>query len=248
MIKTKLHNNTITLVQGDCLEILPLVKAGIGAMVFADLPYGTTGNKWDTVIPLAPLWDALYHATVSTAPLVFTASQPFTTTLAASNLPLMRYAWVWNKMLAGNGILAKKQPLKIHEDVLVFSREPHRYAPIMRTGKARNKGGIKDSHGTFSGAEAPVVFNDQYYPTSIVEFSGAAMRSTRIHPTQKPVELVEYLIKTYTLPGDLVIDPTMGVGTTAVACVNTGRRCLGIELRPDYYELAVDRISKVSPC
>lgn len=148
----------IELIQGDCLEVM----RGLGRVdaVITDPPYGTTGNKWDTEIPLGVLWDRIGEVCA-----VMTASQPFTTTLIASNRDGFSYCWVWNKKLAGNGILAKRQPLKIHEDVVVFNS---RYYPQMRKGKARWKGGIEDKHGTFGNAKSEKVWSDEYYPVSIL--------------------------------------------------------------------------------
>lgn len=229
------------LYKGDCLETMPSIQKKVD-LVLTDPPYGTTACKWDSIIPLEPMWEQLKRVIKPNGAIVMTASQPFTTTLISSNLPMFKYCWVWNKALAGNGILAKVQPLKIHEDVCVFAKGKVKYFPIMRKGKGRYKGGIKDKHGTFSGAEAPKVWSDEYYPTTILDFSGAGMRSARIHPTQKPVALMEYLIKTYTNIGDTVLDFTIGSGTTAVAAINTGRKFIGIEMNEEYCEIAKQRI------
>lgn len=230
----------IQLVQGDCLELMKDIPDGSVDMVLTDPPYGTTACKWDTVIPLEPMWERLKRVIKLNGAIVMTASQPFTTTLIASNIKNYKYNWVWNKALAGNGILAKKQPLKIHEDVIVFNSKI--YQPEMRKGKARWKGGIKDKHGTFSNAEAPKVWSDEYYPVSIIDISGAGMRTGRVHPTQKPVALMEYLIKTYTNEGETVLDFTMGSGTTGIACKNLNRSFIGIELDETYFNIAKERI------
>jgi site-specific DNA-methyltransferase (adenine-specific) len=194
------------------------------------------------IIPLDKMWAQVKR--LCKGAFVTTASQPFTSVLVASNLQWFKYEWVWNKALAGNGILADVQPLKVHENVVVFSENGHTYNQQMRTGKARWKGGIKDLHGTFSNAESPKVWNDQYHPTSLLDFSGASMRSIREHPTQKPVALYEYLIKTYTNPGDTVLDFCMGSGTTGCAAIKTGRNFIGIELDPAYYDIAARRIAE----
>ena len=227
-----------TLYHGDCLEIMPQLTGKVD-MVAADLPYGTTACKWDSVIPFGPLWKE--YKRLCMGAVVLTASQPFTSALVMSNTKDFKYCWVWNKKLAGNGILAKHQPLKIHEDIAVFSGS---YYPQMTKGKLRNKGGIKDNHGTFNGSESPVVYNDDYYPTSIIDCSGAGMRTGRVHPTQKPVALFEYLIKTYTNAGMTVLDNTMGSGTTGVACMNLDRHFIGIEQDAKYFDIACERISK----
>ena len=227
------------LYNGDCLEIVPTLPAGSVDAIITDIPYGTTACKWDSIIPFDDLWRIVKHVLKPRGAFVTTASQPFTSALVMSNPYGFSYSWIWNKKLAGNGILAKQQPLKIHEDILVFGGI---YRPQMIKGKARWKGGIKDNHGTFSGAESPKVFNDDYYPVSIIEFSGAGMRNERVHPTQKPVALYEYLIKTYTNEGETVLDITMGSGTTGVACANTGRNFIGIERDAEYFAIAKKRI------
>ena len=230
----------VNLMQGDCLERMSELADSSVDMVLADPPYGTTACKWDTVIPLDAMWKQLKRVIKPNGAIVMTASQPFTSALIMSNPKMFKYCWVWNKHLAGNGILAKKQPLKIHEDVVVFNSKV--YYPEMRKGKARWKGGIKDRHGTFNNAKSPKVWSDEYYPVSIIDCSGAGMRTGRVHPTQKPVALMEYLIKTYTNEGELVLDFAMGSGTTGVACKNLNREFIGIEKDKKYFEIAQERI------
>ena len=234
----------IDLRQGDCLELMKDIPDGSIDMILTDPPYGTTACKWDSVIPFEPMWERINKLIKPNGAVVLFGSQPFTSALVMSNVKMFKYEWVWNKSLAGNGILAKKQPLKIHENVVVFNSNI--YIPEMRKGKARWKGGIKDKHGTFSNAEAPKVWSDEYYPTSIIDISGAGMRSGRVHPTQKPVALLEYLIKTYTNEGETVLDFTMGSGSTGVACKNTGRNFIGIELDETYFEIAKKRIEEAN--
>lgn len=229
----------ITLHLGDCLEILPTLPE-VDAII-TDIPYGTTACSWDEVIPFEPMWEQVKRVTNT---FITTASQPFTSKLVMSNLDWFKYTWVWNKKLAGNGILAKVQPLKIHEDVIVFSKNGSKYQPQKTRGYLRWKGGINDKHGTFNNAKSPKVWNDEYYPVSILEFSGASMRNTREHPTQKPVTLYEYLIRTYTNEGDTVADIAMGSGTTGVACVQTGRNFIGIEIDKGYFDIAEKRIAE----
>ena len=230
------------LLQGDCLELMKDIPDGSVDAIITDPPYGTTACKWDSVIPFEPMWAELKRIIKPNGAIVLFGSQPFTSALVMSNVKMFKYEWVWNKSLAGNGILAKKQPLKIHENVVVFNSNI--YIPEMRKGKARWKGGIKDKHGTFSNAEAPKVWSDEYYPTSIIDISGAGMRSGRVHPTQKPVALLEYLIKTYTNEGETVLDFTMGSGSTGVAAKNLNRNFIGIELDPDYFKIAKKRINE----
>jgi DNA modification methylase len=232
----------IELIHGNCLEEMKKIPDGSVDLVLTDPPYGTTACKWDTIIPFEPMWEQLKRVTKKNGAIVLFGSQPFTSALVMSNPKMFKYEWVWNKSLAGNGILAKKQPLKIHENILVFQSGV--YYPEMRKGKARWKGGIKDKHGTFSNAEAPKVYNNEYYPITIIDVSGAGMRTGRVHPTQKPVDLMEYLIKTYTNENETVLDFTMGSGTTGVACKNLNRNFIGIELDKDYFEIAKKRIEE----
>jgi len=223
---------------GDCLTVMKGIPDGAVDLVVTDPPYGTTGNKWDMVVPFDLLWSVLNR--VANGKVIATSSQPFTTDLIVSNRNNFKYLWVWNKGLAGNGILAKKQPLKVHEDICVFG--DMEYQPQMRRGMARFKGGIKDKHGTFGGAESPTVFNDNYYPVSIINCSGAGLRSTRTHPTEKPVQLFSYLLKTYSTSNDIILDPFAGSGTTCVAAKQLGRKFIGIEINPDYCKIAEDRL------
>lgn len=225
------------LFHGDCLEVMAQLPDASVDMILCDLPYGTTACKWDTVIPFEPLWAQYRRVAKRNAAIVLTASQPFTTALIASNMREFRYCWVWDKKIAGNPFLAKRQPMKRHEDVCVFSASPHFYAPQMTTGKMRTKGG---GHSKLFDVALTSSVNDQYYPTSIVEFSNA---KRGIHPTQKPVALMEYLIRTYTREGETVLDNCMGSGTTGVACANTGRQFIGIERDEKYFAIASERIA-----
>lgn len=221
----------ITLYRGDCLTVMPhLIEQGVNVdAVICDPPYGTTACGWDVVIPFDDMWRNIKALNKKHAPSVLFGSQPFTSLLVASNIKEFKYQWIWNKKLAGNGIIANVQPLKIHEDVCVFGDGAINYNPQMTQGVGRYKGGIKDKHGTFGGASSDVVWNDTYHPVSILEYSGAGMRNERRHPTQKPVALMRYLIRTYTNPGDTVLDFTCGSGTTLLAAKLEGRKCIGIE-------------------
>ena len=222
---------------GDCLEVMATLPDASVDMILCDLPYGTTACKWDTVIPFEPLWAQYRRVAKRNAAIVLTASQPFTTALIASNMREFRYCWVWDKKIAGNPFLAKRQPMKRHEDVCVFSVATHAYHPQMTTGKLRTKGG---GHSKLFDVALTSSVNDQYYPTSIVEFSNA---KRGVHPTQKPVALMEYLIRTYTREGETVLDNCMGSGTTGVACLNTGRQFIGIERDDKYFAIASERIA-----
>jgi site-specific DNA-methyltransferase (adenine-specific) len=221
----------------DCLKGMRRIPDGSVDMVLCDLPYGTTACAWDSVIPFEPLWAQYRRVAKENAAIVLTASQPFTTALISSNLNHFRYALVWDKKITGNPFLAKFQPLKTHEDVCVFSATTHKYYPQMTTGDFRKKGGGRTN--LFNKKHAQSVIGDQYYPTSIIDASNAVRGD---HPTQKPVELFEYLIRTYTQPGETVLDNCMGSGTTAIAALRSGRQYIGFEKDTTYHSLACKRI------
>lgn len=234
-----------TVLQGDCLELMKNIPDKSIDMILCDLPYGTTACKWDTIIPFEPLWEQYKRIIKDNGAIVLTASEPFASTLRLSNLKNFKYDWIWNKKLAGNGILAKIQPLKIHEIVCVFSYGKVRYYPEMRTGRMREKlNNIKISE--INGGDGIKMYKgdkgDKYYPTSILEYSLAGYRKGRLHPTQKPVALFEYLIKTYTNEGDLVLDNCAGSGTTGVACKNTGRNYILMEKEQEYIDIINKRL------
>ena len=238
------RRSTIRLMLGDCLEKMKDIPDGSVDMILCDLPYGTTACKWDSVIPFEPLWEQYRRIAKPNAAIVLTASQPFTSALVCSNFDAFKYSWVWDKAATTGFLNAKRRPLARHEDVLVFSFGSSRYLPQMRTGKARYKGGRRDKDDQAYGKCAgPAVFSDQYYPTSVIEISNAS-RSSRVHPTQKPVALMEYLIRTYTNEGETVLDNCMGSGTTGVACINTNRNFIGIELDQGYFDIACKRIEE----
>jgi site-specific DNA-methyltransferase (adenine-specific) len=235
----------IQLLNGDCLELMQSIPDKSVDMVMCDLPYGTTACKWDSVIPFEPLWAQYRRLVKNGGAIVLTASQPFTTALISSNLTMFRYCWVWDKTKGGNFALARKQPMKSHEDVCVFYTSQPTYNPEKEIrGAVRKKGGGKPSDNF--GVTPTVSHNNEYYPKSIIQFSTAS-RVDHHHPTQKPVALMEYLIKTYTNPGEVVLDNTMGSGTTGVACVNTGRSFIGIERDDGYFKIAEQRIADAVP-
>ena len=238
---------TYTLYQGDCLDILPTLDAGSVDAVIADPPYGTTACKWDSVIPFEPMWVGIKHVLKPRGAVALFGSQPFTSALVMSNPEWFKYCWVWNKRLAGNFLNVNLMPLAIHEDIILFSEKTHRYNPQMIKGIYREKSfsGYRSNGNRIYGSVNPyITHNNDYYPTSIVEFSNAERRGA--HPTQKPVALLEYLVKTYTNPDHTVADFTMGSGTTGVACMRTGRNFIGIELDPDYYRIAEQRIKNAA--
>ena len=244
-----IKNENIWLMQGDCLERMKEIPDGSVDMILADPPYGTTACKWDSIIPLTPMWEQLKRVIKPNGAIVMTASQPFTTTLISSNMQGYCYNWVWNKRFAGNFVLAKRQPLKDHEDVCVFSLDGKMptYAPIMLD---RDKPIKKGKNGCELGA-IPLrgsckyvgKMYDKKYPTSVTSLEFSSRDASRgLHPTQKPVALMEYLIKTYTNESETVLDFTMGSGTTGVACKNLGRKFVGIELDDNYFNIAKERI------
>jgi DNA modification methylase len=227
---------------GDCLVRMREIPDGSVDMILADPPYGTTACKWDSVIDLTLMWEQLKRIIKPNGAIVMTASQPFTTTLISSNLKMFRYCLVWDKTKSGNFALAKKQPMKSHEDVVVFYSKQPTYNPEMEVrGNVRKKGGGAASENF--GIIPTVSFNNTYYPKSIMQFSTGS-RKDHFHPTQKPVPLMEYLIKTYTDENETVLDFTAGSGTTLVASVNTGRKAIGIEMDKGYFDIAAKRISE----
>lgn len=236
--------NTVNLMQGDCLELLKTIPDGSVDMVLVDLPYGTTRNRWDSVIPFDSMWEQINRVCKSNAAKLFFAQTPFDKLLGASNLQQLKYEWIWEKE-AGTGFLnSKKMPLKNHENVLVFYKDLPKYNPQMRQGKPYTA--KKGHHGTNYGQDkgAITVSTGERYPLSVLRFN---RDKNKFHPTQKPVELLEYLIKTYTQENETVLDFTMGSGSTGVACVNTGRKFIGIELDDKYFNIAQQRINAAIP-
>jgi len=229
------ESSGITIYHGDCLEVMRGIPEGSVDMVLADPPYGTTACKWDTIIPLEPMWEQLKRIVKPNGAIVMTASQPFTSALVMSNVKMFKYCWVWQKRTSANVGAARFQPMKVHEDVVVFGGK---YKPQMATGKMRMRGG-KAANGTANGAMPAVYYpSDQYYPVSILDIK----TERGLHPTQKPVALMEYLIRTYTNPDETVLDFTMGSGTTGVACVKLSRKFIGIEIEEKYCEIAANRL------
>lgn len=233
------------LYNGDCLENMDkLIKDGIKVdAIITDPPYGTTACKWDNVIPFEAMWERLNKLIKPNGAIVLFGSEPFSSLLRVSNLKNFKYDWIWNKKQGSNQLNAKKQPLKIHENIMVFNK--HSYFPIMRKGVYRKKGGSKvKSEIVGNSIIGYHTYSDEYYPVSIFEDFSNANRRNRVHPTQKPVALLEYLIKTYANENETVLDFTMGSGTTGVACKNLNRGFIGIELDEKYFNIAKDRINK----
>jgi len=231
----------IDLRHGDCLERMSEIPDGSVDMVLTDPPYGTTQCKWDSVIPFEPMWEQLKRVTKKNGAIVMTASQPFTSALGASSLPMLRYSWVWNKSSATGHLNAKRMPMSDFEDVLVFYKRQPTYNPqgLVPYGRVTRRGGNGGCYGD-SGKSNLQQWTS--YPRRVLKFGSEGQT---VHPTQKPVALMEYLIRTYTNEGETVLDFTMGSGTTGVACANTGRSFIGIELDEGYFNIARKRINAV---
>ena len=237
-------DGAVQLYRGDCLEVMPTLDEAADAII-CDLPYGTTANAWDTVIPLAPLWEAYKRGIKPKGAIVLFGSQPFTSALVMSNPKMYRHEWIWQKNRGSNFANTVREPFKEHESVIVFSQGGWTYNKQMQNravaGAVRVKTPIKSS----TPSENYRVFNERpaailpelRVPSSVQKFNC----QVGLHPTQKPVALLEYLIRTYTNEGETVLDNTFGSGTTAVACINTGRRFIGIERDPKYFDVAVNR-------
>ncbi len=240
---------------GDCLEVMKDIPDKSIDMILCDLPYGTTACKWDTIIPFEPLWEQYKRIIKDNGAIVLTASQPFTSALVMSNPKMFKYEWIWDKVIGGNIFNCKKMPLKAHENCLVFYKNTPTYNPQMverdiTKYRKKSKETISPisnqkllNNGTFG--------NKLKYPTTILTCNRScgelnmANSKIEVHPTQKPVALFEYLIKTYTNEGDLVLDNCAGSGTTAIACLNTNRNYILIEKEPKYIEIINNRINNL---
>lgn len=236
------------LMQGNCLEEMKKIHDSSVDMVLTDPPYGTTACKWDTVIPFEPMWEQLKRVTKKNGAIVLFGSQPFTSALVMSNPKMFKYEWVWDKQLKSGHLNAKKMPMLQTEKILVFAQGRVTYNPIMQKGKPTHSQGKRENL-TFSEnyGKQTADYEDRAgaslkYPSDLLSLQ-KIHPSKCIHPTQKPVALMEYLIKTYTNEGETVLDFTMGSGTTGVACKNLNRRFIGIELDESYFKIAQSRIN-----
>jgi len=267
MVRTlKKGGRAIRLIHGDCLEVMVDIPDGSVDAVIADPPYGTTTCKWDSIIPLEPMWEQLKRVIKPNGAIVMTATEPFTSTLVVSNIKNLREKLVWVKHRPSNFACGKIMHLKYHEDVVVFCNGKPTYNPQMQVRKSdrvtqAQKGKSKNWNTTRTDGEE-VSFKTQYgpkewsdydanlkYPSTVLEIPAVVSNSLEKtkHPTQKPVALMEYLIRTYTNEGETVLDFTMGSGTTGVACVKTKRDFIGIELDDGYFKIAEQRIMKTEP-
>ena len=238
----KEYLSMVDLYEGDCLKILPKLADNSVDMLLVDLPYGTTACKWDSVIPLDQLWKEYNRVCKRDAAMVFTAAQPFTTILASSNIENFRYEWIWEKPQGTNPMNAKVMPLKSHENILEFYRKKPTYNPQMwystpYSGFSSNVSKIGEVYGSQQSKHRDNPEGSRY-PKTILKYK----QEKGLHPTQKPVGLMEYLIKTYTNEDEIVLDNTMGSGTTGVACMNTNRKFIGIESDKKYFDIAKQRI------
>lgn len=234
---TKEIINNIELYNADCFDVMPLIEDKSIDCIIADLPYGTTACKWDSILPFDKLWEQYKRIIKDNGAIVLFGSEPFSSYLRLSNIKMYKYDWIWYKKTSANVALAKYQPLKTHEIISVFNNN---YYPQMKKGKMRLKGG-KAYTGEANGRLKPLYYkNDLYYPKSVLDIK----TERGLHPTQKPVALLEYLIKTYSNENELILDNTMGSGTTGVACQNTNRKFIGIEKETNYFDIAVNRIKQ----
>lgn len=257
-----IENGRYELYQGDCLEVMDgLISLGVKFdAIITDPPYGTTACKWDSVIPFDEMWERLNKLIKPNGGIILFGSQPFTTSLIYSNIKHFKHQWIWNKGSAGNVLVAKYQPLKIEEEILVFTGKGERvnYYPIFTIDNKRDLTKEKPNDirsDMYNELKSEKFYKTdknkkgtERYPKNIINISTQASEcanSKRVHPTQKPVALLEYLIKTYTNEGDLVLDFTMGSGSTGVAALNTNRRFVGIELDEKYFNIAVDRLKNI---
>lgn len=236
----------IELINGDCLVEMVNIPDKSVDMILCDLPYGITQSKWDVIIPFDKLWEQYNRIIKPNGAVVLFGNEPFSSALRFSNMQYWKYDWIWDKKNKTGILNCKKRPLKQFENIMVFYKKQCIYNPQMTKGRFRNKKittkKVFDAYGDLNNEVDN--YNDEYYPSNILEFSNAGNMKGKLHPTQKPVPLFEYLIKTYTKQGDIVLDNCMGSGTTGIACINTDRKFIGIELDNEYYNLAKDRIHK----
>lgn len=234
--------------KGDCIEVMDeLIAENIVVdAVIADIPFGTSSCKWDVIIPFDKMWERLNKLIKPNGVIALFGNEPFSSMLRMSNIRNYKYDWIWDKKSTNGFLNAKKRPLKRIEKIHIFCNKTPLYYPIMEErGKPRNKGSYNkrkgDGDSVYGKFENIKSFNNLYYPTDILEFSNASKKG-KVHPTQKPVELMEYLINTYTKEKELVLDFTMGSGTTGEACMNTNRKFIGIEKEDKWFEYSKKRL------
>lgn len=236
------------LYKGDCLELMHKIPDSSIDMILCDLPYGTTACKWDSIIPFNKLWEHYNRIIKENGAIVLFAAQPFTTKLIHSNLKNFRYCWYWRKNNFTGFTYARYQPMRCIEDICVFYKKHPTYNPQglvkIENPKQRTKRNMNNSVFDSKYLMKPYTSKYTNYPKHILEFANeATSNKNRLHPTQKPVKLLEYLIKTYTAEGETILDNCMGSGSTGVACINTNRRFIGIEMEDGYFEIAQKRLN-----
>ena len=236
----------VNLMKGDCLERMKEIPDGSVDLILTDPPYGTTACKWDSVIPFEPMWNELKRIIKPNGAIVLFGSEPFSSALRMSNIKQYKYDWVWDKKKPGAIGIAKYQPLRYTENISVFYAKRCNYFPIMiereKVKISRNYKHSEINHKSLGAMDKNKEFTHKF-PSNILTFSNANQKG-KLHPTQKPVALLEYLIKTYTQENETVLDFTMGSGSTGVACVNTNRNFIGFELDENYFNIAESRINK----
>ena len=234
----------ITLWQGDCLELMANIPDNSVDMILCDLPYGTTQNRWDVAIPLEKLWEHYKRITKSDSAICLFSQMPFSAQLVMSNPKMFRYEWVLEKTNATGFLNARRMPMKAHETMLIFYESLPAYNPIMLEGGAyvRNQGGHTSNYGKFS--KGRQICAGGRFPRDVLKVQWRKPWGKTAHPTQKPVDVCEYFIKTYSNEGATILDNCMGSGSTGVACVNTNRRFIGIEKDEKYFEIAKERIER----
>lgn len=232
----------INLLQGDCLKLMKKIPDNSVDMCLTDPPYGTTACRWDNIIPFEPMWNELKRIVKNNGAICLFGSEPFSSYLRMSNIKQFKYDWVWRKERGTGHLNAKKYPLKDNELISVFCRAVHKYYPVMRKGKPyiQKKGGLSDNYRKDTKENIITKSNGGRYPLTTIEFK---RDKSRVHSTQKPVALLEYLIKTYTLENETVLDFTMGSGSTGVAAKNLNRKFIGIEKDNKYFKIAKGRIN-----
>lgn len=238
-------SDTVYIKQGDCLELMKMIPDKHIDMIFCDLPYGTTQNKWDSIIPLDKLWIEYKRIIKSNGAIALTSQTPFDKVLGCSNLEMLKYEWIWDKKLATGHLNANKAPMKKHENILIFYNKLPTYNPQFTEGEPYDKG-FRVGDSSNYGSQIPVRnLNEsgRRYPTSIIVFSNAD-RNNRLHPTQKPIDLVEYFIKTYSNENEIVLDNCFGSASTGVACINLNRRFIGYEKDEKYFEVGKNRLQE----
>ncbi len=230
----------------DCLEGMKLIPDKSIDMILCDLPYGTTACKWDIIIPFEPLWKQYERIIKDNGAIVLTASQPFTSYLITSNIKLFKYSWYWDKGRGTGHLNAKKQPLKAIEEICVFYKKQAKYNPQMRKRDKPRRSSNNNTQQTYGKSKTNFQSEwlEEKYPINLLSFSKSSQKDFRLHPTQKPESLFEYLIKTYTDEGEIVLDNCMGSGTTAIAAIKTRRNFIGFENDEKFWNVASERIEK----